>query len=277
MSQLERVAHLLEELKEITLLDDAQRQARAQLSKDRRKSGRLEEAALLLQRHEWAEADSLLTLLESLYPGDADVLARRNELDDARSAHREAEWAQLVRQVEDLSALARFDEAAAAVAAFRETYPAHTDAAGLSAQVAMDAEAHVEQAATALFGEIKTAVDARQWRMALDGAQRFLTRFPDHARADRIRQQVRTIQRNAEVEERHEQEVRIKELAQAGRFAESANLCQDLLNRFPDSPQVPALQNLLPKLRDRAASAEATATADVPVESVAVAERSPFR
>jgi hypothetical protein len=68
---------------------------------------------------------------------------------------------------------------------------------------------------------------------------------------------VRTIQKNAEIEERHEQEDRIRELAKAGRFAESADLCQELLARFPDAPQAPSLRNLLPRLRERSAMAEA--------------------
>ena len=255
--RLERVIQLLEELKELALLDDAQRQARGQMSKDRRKTERVEEAAVLIRRREWEQADALLTLLESLHPGDPEVLARRNELDDVRGAAREAAWVQVVRHVEDLMALSRFDDAAAAVAAFRESHPTHAAAAALAAQVVADRDAQVERTAAAMFSEIKTAVDARQWRMALEGAQRFLGRFPDHARSDRIRQQVRTIQKNAEIEERHEQEDRIKELAKSGRFAESADLCVDLLARFPDSPQAPSLRNLLPRLRERSAMAEA--------------------
>ena len=196
-------------------------------------------------------------MLESLHPGDPNVLARRNELDDVRGAARDAEWAQRVRQVEDLLALSRYDEAAAVIAGFRETYPSHVDAAGLSVQIAADREAYVERTAAALFNEIKTAVDARQWRMALDGTQRFLTRFPDNVRSDRIRQQVRTIQKNAEIEERQENEGRIRDLARSGRFAEAADLCEQMLTRFPASPQAPSLRSLLPRLRERSAMAEA--------------------
>ena len=257
VAHLDRVVQLLEELKELALLDDAQRQARGQMSKDRRKLDRVDEAADLIHRHEWEQADALLTLLESLHPGDPDVLARRNELDDARGTAREAEWAQLARHVEDLLALSRYDEAAAAVAAFRDAHPAHVDAAALAGQVVADREAYLERTALALFNEIKTAVEARQWRMALDGTQRFLVRFPEHPRSERIRQQVRTIQKNAEIEERHEQEDRIKDLARGGRFAEAADLCEELLTRFPDSPQAASLQNLLPRLRERSAMAEA--------------------
>ena len=259
LPHVERVILLLEEIRELTSIDDAARQARAQAARDRRRTSRLDEADLLVHRQSWEEADALLTLLESLHPGDPDVLARRVELDDARQAHRLAEWAQLTRQVEDHLALHRFDEAAAAVAVFRERFPAQDgDAAGLATMVAAEHETFVESGVSALFAEIKTAVDGHQWRMALDGAQRFLERFPDHPRADRIRQQVRTIQRNAESEDRHETEERIRELAKGHRFAEAAELCASVLERFPDSPQAPALAKLLPRLRERSALAAAT-------------------
>jgi outer membrane protein assembly factor BamD (BamD/ComL family) len=259
LAHFERMVQLLEEMKELSLLDEAGRQARGQMVKDRKKTARLEEADLLIHRQSWTEADALLTLMESLHPGDGDVLTRRTELDDARSAHLQAEWGQLVRHVEDLMALSRYDEAAAAVEAFRTSYPTHTDAAALADQVTADRDAHLEAGVTALFNEIKTSVEARQWRMALDGAQRFLQRYPDHPRAERIRQQVRTIQKNAEIEERQEQADRIRELAKSGRFAEAADSCEALLSRFPDSPQSPGLRNLLPRLRERSVMAEATA------------------
>jgi outer membrane protein assembly factor BamD (BamD/ComL family) len=235
--------------------DEGLRLVRDQAAKDRRKLERVSEAAGLIQRNEWEQADALLTLLESLHPGDPDVLAQRNLLDDVRVAAREAEWGQVFRRVEDLLALSRYDEAAVAVSAFRKSHPTHVDAAGMGAQIAADRDAYVERTAHALYQDIKTSVEARQWRMALDGIQRFLSRFPSHARADRIRQQVRTIQNNAEIEERHEQENRIKDLARAGRFGEAADLCEDLLGRFPSSPTAPNLRTLLPRLRERSAIA----------------------
>ena len=129
----------------------------------------------------------------------------------------------------------------------------------MAALVASEREAHVEAGVAGLFNEIKTAVDARQWRMALDGCQRFLLKYPDHGRSDRIRQQVSTVQKNAEIEERHEQEERIKDLAKTGRFTEAAELCEGLLAQFPDSPQAGRLAQLLPRLRERSEMAEAAA------------------
>lgn len=44
-------------------------------------------------------------------------------------------------------------------------------------------------------------------------------------------------------------------LINARQFAEAADLSEDLLQRFPDSPQAAYLTELLPKLRERSALA----------------------
>jgi outer membrane protein assembly factor BamD (BamD/ComL family) len=99
-------------------------------------------------------------------------------------------------------------------------------------------------------------VEDHKWRAALEGVQNYLQRFPDHPRAVKIRQQLRVIQKNAEIEERHEQEERIRALINSRQFAEAADLSEDLLQRFPDSPQATYLSELLPKLRARAGAGE---------------------
>ena len=249
---LEKLVVLVEELKELSMLDDGQRQARRQLAMGRRKMSRLDEAARLTHHHQYEEADALLTLLESLHPGDAEVLAARTQLDDRRATARAAEWEQLSRHAEDLMALSRYDEAAEAVAAFVDANPAYANGRALAARVMQERDAYVERAVAGWFAEIKLAAEGRQWRLALDQATRFLESYPDHARSDAVRKQVPTIQRNAEIEERRAQEHQIKELARAGSYAEAAELCEDLLARFPDSPQAGNLSALLPKLRERA-------------------------
>ena len=169
LAHFERMVHLLEEIKELTVLDEAGRQARGQQAKERRKHGRLEEADLLIHRQAWEQADALLTLLESLHPGDDHVLTRRSELEDARLAHRDAEWQQLVRHAEDLMALNRYDEAATAVAGFRESYPAHGDAAGLAAMVGSERSAHAEAGVT---GAVRRDQDGRRRPPVANGVGR---------------------------------------------------------------------------------------------------------
>jgi outer membrane protein assembly factor BamD (BamD/ComL family) len=257
---LERMVKLLEEMKELSMLDDSQRKNKRQLIAQRRKMSRLEEVAALLQQGSWAQADAHLCLLESLHPGDADVLACRNQLDDARTMDQANEWEQLTGQVDDLLALSQYSQAIDCTNRFLQSHPAHSEAPQLIDRIREEQRRHIENTATRLYEEIKASVENRQWRTALDGIQKFLDRFPEHGRADKIRRQIRVIQKNAEIEERHENEDRLKELINARRFGEAADLSEDLLARFPNSPQAAYLSDLLPKLREKSIETEGAIT-----------------
>jgi outer membrane protein assembly factor BamD (BamD/ComL family) len=253
---LQRLIKLMEEMKELSMLDDSQRQNRRQQNNNRRKNTRLEEAEALLEQNNWAQADALLHLMESLHPGDPEVLALRNRLDDTRLLHQNTDWDQLNRQVADLLALSQYPQAIEAIDLFLGKHPAHSECRQMADRVRQEHQAHLDTHSNRLYEQIKSAVETRQWRTALDGIQDFLDRYPDHPRAEKIRKQIRVIQKNAEIEERHEQEDRIKELIAAKRFGEAADLSEELLQRFPDSPQAAYLTDLLPKLRERSAAVE---------------------
>jgi outer membrane protein assembly factor BamD (BamD/ComL family) len=253
---LQRMVKLLEEMKEVSMLDENQRQTRRNQVMLRRKNTRLDEVAGLIAQGSWAQADALLHLLESLHPGDTEVVAHRHQLDDARILHQANEWEQLAQQTTDLLALSQYQKAIEAARQFLERYPTHIEAQQLLMRIRQEEKIHTENTTGDLYDQIKASVENRQWRTALDGIQVFLDRFPDHPRAEKIRRQIRTIQKNAEIEERHEQEDRIKELINSNRFREAADLSEDLLARFPDSPQASYITELLPKLRERSTENE---------------------
>ena len=83
-----------------------------------------------------------------------------------------------------------------------------------------------------------------------------MDQFPGHRRAANIREQLATIAENAEIEERQELERSIQDLVRAKQFAEAIDLAEQLLDRFPASPQAESLQKLLPKMRELAIGRE---------------------
>ncbi len=251
--QMERMIKLLEEMKDVSMLDETQRQNRRKQTSQRRKTARLEEATRFINKQNWEEADALLHLLESLHPGDAEVQACRTQLRDARIAIQADEWETLRLKAEELLAITQYDEALEAVTAFLDRFPAHPDCQQLAQRIRHDIQVRNEALSSRMYDEIKTTVESRQWRSALVKIQQFLNVFPDHIRATKIRGQVRVIQKNAEIEERHEQEDRIRAFVTARQYTQAAELAEDLLARFPDSPQSAYLTGLLPKLRERAA------------------------
>jgi hypothetical protein len=175
----------------------------------------------------------------------------------------QVELAPLHRQVNELLASSSYDLALAAANDFVRRYPQNPAGQELVKRIVQEAEVYVEQTTARLFDEIRSSVERRQWRRALEMSQRLLEKFPEHPRASKIRQQLRPIQHNAEMEERQVQEVRIQELIRARRYAESIDLCEDLIRRFPQSTQAATLTGLLPKLRERAAAEGAGAGSGV--------------
>jgi outer membrane protein assembly factor BamD (BamD/ComL family) len=254
---LQQMVKLLEEMKDMSMLDENQRQARRKQQLGRRKVSRLDEAARLINNQQWQQADALLHLMESLYPGDPDVQTLRDQLDNSRTSLQTQEWDGLKNQVHDLLALSKYAEALSMVTQFLERFPTHTPAQQLALRVKQEQAAYTESSSARLYEEIKSAVENRRWRAALDSIQTFLAQYPDHTRAIKIRQQLRVIQKNAEIEERHEQEERIRQLINDRQYAEAADLSENLLQRFPDSPQAAYLSELLPKLRERSAFEQA--------------------
>ena len=118
-------------------------------------------------------------------------------------------------------------------------------------------ENYIESTANRLYEEIRTDVYRRSYRRAMANAVKLLELRPGHRKSVAIRGQLKTIRENAEIEERQEQERRIQELIRNKQFFEAIDLAEDLLQRFPNSPQAETLQRLLPKMRELAIGNEA--------------------
>ena len=246
---LEKSLRLLEEIREVSMLDESERSNRRQMSIRQRKTSRLDEAADLMTAKDFAAADALLHLLESLYPGDDEVLRKRNELDDLKLAETQADWQNTESAVLDLTVANRHAEAIPLLEAYIDRNPGRDDGPALLAQVRADAERILEERAQLLFDLVKNEVDRRQWRQALGHVQQLLAELPDHSVAQRVRPQVPTIQKNAEIEERREQEAHIHELVKNTQYAEAIEASEQLIQLFPSSPQARTLGAALPKLR----------------------------
>lgn len=250
---LEKSLRLLEEIREVSMLDDTERAARRQMSIRQRKLARLDEASSLIAKRQWADADAILHLLESLYPGDGEVLDRRNQLDDLRLIEANTDWQSTESDVLEVTAAGRHQQAIESLLAYIERNPTRGDGPALLSQVRADAQQFVEERAHTLFDQVKNEVDHRQWRQALGHVQQLLMELPDHQMSQRVRPQVPTIQKNAEIEERREQEARIHELVRATQYAEAIESSERLIRQFPGSPQARTLGAALPKLKRLAA------------------------
>lgn len=253
-----RVIELLDEIRELSMMSDSQRKARFLHHSQRRKTLLLRQAVNHVGAGHFADAERILEQCAAAYSNDEDVQRVRQQLTDARSNAAATAVDNVRAQVEDLMALSRWDEAMSIADRLSADYPASDDAQALRDRIARERDIFRNAACQRLYDEIKVDVDHRDWRRALAGTQKLLEKYGDLPRADRVRSTLRTIQDNAEIQERQELEARIQELIRGRRFTDAIELSEELIARFPASPQADKLRELIPKLREHAINHEAS-------------------
>jgi outer membrane protein assembly factor BamD (BamD/ComL family) len=255
---LNALQRLFEELRDLSLLTDDQRRERAQQLREQRKAAELQSVGELIQDRHWNQATAAIADLEQQWPGDPDVLALRQSLNAGLSAEERETITTAAAQIETEMSLSHWTAALSAAQDLAHRFPANDRATKLLHRVEREKHIYTETAVNRLFEEIRHNIDRRIWRRALTHTQELLSKFPDHPKTDLIRKQSRTIQDNAEIEERQEQEKHIRQLIQSRRFREAIDLSEELLRRFPLSPQAQAIQKILPRIKQLLADEEAT-------------------
>ena len=254
----ERLVALLEEIREVTLMNDEQRQARLKQLQDARKSQALEQVYDYFAEGRWARAEELLSSLDHQFPGEGSIVRARGELMRLRTAAEAETWERTRERVQDLMSVNSWDKAIATAGEFVENFPTHAEGRHLLTRARREHDLARDSKFQRLYEQVQADVDRKSWRDALEGAQRLLEAYPTHARANKIRQQLKTIAHNAEIEERQEHEMRIQQLVRGRRFAEAVELAEDVMKRYPGSPQAQSLDAMLPKLRDLAEHGDET-------------------
>ena len=247
---------MIQELREFSLMSDQQKQARLKEHASHRKTALLQQAARLIEKKQWGRAEHLLASLDPDFPGDAEVAAARTSVAAGRNSVESGMYRQMRQSVDDAMAISNWDQALSAIQKFLDDFPGNPDGKALLTRVTRERDLYRENTAGRMYDEVKHEVERRSWRRAMAAAQRLLEKFPADQRTLKIRRQMKVIQDNAEIEERQEQEQRIQELIRAKRFQEAIEMSQDLLERFPLSPQAELLEELLPKLREMAMKQE---------------------
>jgi hypothetical protein len=247
---------LFEELRDLSLLTDEQRRQRAEQMREARKATAVAGARALVRNRQWADAERAITEIEREWPGDGALAALGEELSRGMIEAETASVSAAESEIETEMSLSHWDQAVSLARALAANYPASARAATLLDRVERENAIYTETTVQRLFDEIRHSSERRAWRRALEHAQTLLAKFPGHPRSEPIRKQFKTIQENAEIEERQEQEARIGELIRARRFREAIDLSEELIRQFPASRQAETVMKLLPRIRELAEEEE---------------------
>lgn len=250
--QLESLATAINEVRELSLLPDAERRQRSHLDRQNRKLRLLSELFALVSSAEWAKAERLLISLQTDFPNDDDVAKGRSYLEHSRNLVEAHTIRDTTREIEELMASSSWDRAWERVRALVEGFPASSDARALHNRIQREHDAYCDTSAQRIFEGIRHDIDQRNWRQAVSRSEQLFAQFPTHRVTESLRPRLKTLRENAEIQERQELEVRIQELMHDSQFDQAIELAEDLIRRYPLSPQADSLETLLPRIRELA-------------------------
>ncbi len=252
---LARMAETLDDLREVVLLSDEQRQARRNQLERAQTQSLLEEVDQSIKDGHWSRASELLRMLQQGQGDDPAVRQIARRLAEARAATQRHTFSLVSREVENLMATADWDAALEKIRKFHQDFADCAEGKVLLERVEHERRLFGEQTVRQWYEQFKDESERKNWRRALGLAQKLLEKFSDHTKCEKVRAQLPLVQQNAEIEERQEQEQAIQLLIRTRRFDEAIEQAELLIRRFPLSPQAQTLDAMLPRLREMALQA----------------------
>lgn len=247
-----QMIELLEDIRDTQLMSPEQRRQRLERLQARRWERVRQKAHSLLVEERFTEALELVERFEDQFGVTTETAALADEI---RQRHRVFEAEHLARaekKIADLQQKGQWDEAAAVVEDLMTQLPGSEAAAALRQRFHEQRRAFLREQRLSLHRTVQEHIQGKRWREALEAARRFLEAYPDAPEAADLRAQISTLEFNAEVQTRREMEEEIKLLIKSRQFAEAVAIAEDLIDRYPNSPQAQVLRDQLPRLRERA-------------------------
>jgi len=251
--RLDDLVGLMREVRDISLLSDEQRRLRVEAQGRAMLAELQREVPVLLREHNWIEARSRVQEARERFPmfRELDALEQQIELMRNQVEAHDIEAAE--RQVRDLTALGAWERVAEVMEELLERHPGSERTQALAREVrARRHLAEAEQRAR-LMAKAQEAVNARDWRTALDTALVVIQRYPRSPEAQALRLQLPTLRENTEIKERQQLEAQFRDLVQMHRYDEALRVARTVVDQYPNSKQAAILREQLPRLEERVA------------------------
>jgi flagellar biosynthesis regulator FlbT len=246
------VVRSIEELKEVVLLPEQERQRRFALLVERAFQQRLQLAEQYARSRDFHRARQELDGLQIRF-GQRDRLTfARQQLEKAAEAARVQDVANVTQHVNELIRQSRWDEATRAVRELVQKHPESNDAQALAERVAAERKAFAIQHRQRMYEELQNLAYRKQWAEAADATRRFLATFPNDPESEILREQLKTLDANVEIQYRQNVEQEIKSHIAQQRYWDALALARQLIAAYPLSPQANALRPQVPRLEELA-------------------------
>lgn len=248
---------LLREMRDNSLLSGEQKRAKLARIASEQRNALANGVKSFLAKGEYHRALSLVDELEKRFGSDTASERMRTQIKTSRDEAERADIEDSTRKVDNLTSIHAWPRAEELAAELVDRHPDAPAARGLLSRVQRGRQKADDQHRLAAYAEIQGFTSRKEWKQALGAARQFLAKYPKSLEAEALSAQIATLEANAEIHERHELELEIRELVKDKRYAEAVDLAKKIIDRYPDSPQAEALASQLPRLEERALAAAA--------------------
>ncbi|GMU83591.1 MAG: hypothetical protein IT450_22170 [Phycisphaerales bacterium] len=249
---LDELVVLLREVRDISLLNDQQRQKRLEIQGQAVVGVLRREVPQLLREHNWIEARHRVQEARERFPNFPDWDSLEQQIEQLRAQVEQHDIESAERQIADLSALGAWDRVADVVKELMQRHPDSTRAYEVAQRVRSSRQKIETEQRAKMMAQAQESTNQREWNSAYLLAQQITARWPKSLEAQALRMQLPTLRENAEIQTRQKMESEIRNLVRAQRFSDAARIAHEVITQYPHSPQAEALREQLPKLQEKA-------------------------
>jgi len=248
---MNEVAVLLREVRDISLLNEGQRQMRLE-AQGRVVAEMLErDVPSLLKEHNWIEARNRIQSARERFPGVSNWDALEQQIERMRAQVEQHDVEAAERQVADLVSLGAWDRVNDVLEELVERHPDSIRARQIAESIRAKRNAAEAELRSQLLMQAQKATNERDWSTAMSIAQQLIQRFPKSPEAQALRMQLPTLRANVEIKVRQRMEADFRDRLRAGQYDEALRIANEVIDHYPSSPQANALREQLPKLVDK--------------------------
>lgn len=248
-----QMVELLMQLRDFGLMNDQQRKVAADQYWEKKKGKLAEVIRQHMHRRDWRKARERINELLAAAPDDP----LGHEFSEHLEQQKKAEVSQVVlearNEVGALISVGEWDKVRELIKGLCARYPDEPSVTTLVEQVRREEHAARIDELQRLFATLKDATEHRQWHRAMMCARQLIERYPDEKLVDRIRSDLPTLEQNARIQERKEEEAMFQDLLHRQRYEEAMEVANRIVEKFPDSAAAVELTSrMIPKVQELA-------------------------
>ena len=248
-----QMVELLAQLREVTLMNDQQRQAVADAYWKKKKARLADAISQHIQRREWRRAAERIDEMLSVDSQDPTAREFQQRVSDERRAEVEQVVREAKNQLGEWISIGEWDKVRELLQSLSGHYADEPAVITLVELVRKEEHAARIDELQRLFATLKEATEHRQWQRASICARQLIARYPEEKLVEQIRSNLPMLERNARIQECKEDEAMFQDLLHRQRFEEALEVANRMVEKFPESPAAAELTNrMIPKVRELA-------------------------